>query len=211
MRSAFLLVGQSNGPIIAPHLFALLCGYYGPDTLLIDACVPGSSIAEWQPGQPYYQNAVTLAKQAIADGFTLRALGVVHGEHDAQFSTAFTYGASVLNVIDGSTVGGVKMNGLRADVGLPYLLTIIRMLGTKPEPMAEVAPYVNWSTIWVQQYALGLHRPTIKIVQTATISKYDTVNKPGCHLTDASAALVANEMFIPIKAYSPLPVAEHSK
>ncbi|MDX2267504.1 MAG: sialate O-acetylesterase [Bryobacter sp.] len=108
---------------------------------LIPAAFGGSSLAEWQPGEKHYLNAVARAKAALAKapaGSRLRGILWHQGEADtAKQELAETYQSRFL----------VFVRQLRADLGAGGLPVVVGQLGEflkeRPENPHPFAPQVN--------------------------------------------------------------------
>lgn len=80
----FVEAGQSNMERIEDLLETALKDTYGDETTVIKGAVSGTSINAWQRGKTPYENAKAATLAAIAQGGTVQAILMFHGEADAK-------------------------------------------------------------------------------------------------------------------------------
>lgn len=177
---AFLLIGQSNAVNLAPYLQAEITDIFGLGAPLLNAAVNGSSIASWQPGQPNYNAAVTLAKDAIDSGFKLKAVLMSHGESDAHLPSAKMYGTDCNYMLD----------SLRADIQ-QHVPMIYTQLGKKPVTPPGYA-FDFWDVLRYQQLTMRFNRPGFFMIDRSQIDIYADAD-PYCHDTGPALGLIARE------------------
>ena len=161
IKRVFVLSGQSNMVRNFANMEDALKRNYGPDTLVIKSAVSGSSISQWQPGQPYYETSVAKTTRAIDDGYVLSGVLFFQGEADAKTETSRAWEKLFIKYI----------NGFSADTGVTNIPIVFAHLGKVPTP-ADKYPF--WREVVSQQSFAATMRPQYKMIETYDLGPYES-------------------------------------
>lgn len=193
---SFVMVGQSNGQFLCPYLETSIHAYYGTDARLICAAIPGSVIADWQPGQQDYSDAVIAVRTAQFDGYTLKAILMNHGETDGWYASASTYGAQMANFLD----------SFKLEIGPPYPFVFYSQLGRRPSCAEQnYVGYPYWETIRLQQHNVRYNRPSWKMIEESPFSAEYVPGLPCAHFNATELQAIANQYMIYLRGWVPVP------
>lgn len=122
------------GANLAPTFALEYLKYTENDVGLIPAADGGTCIAEWQKGQPLYENALFQAKMAMRSS-TLKAILWHQGESDSHADRVPLYKERFLKMLD----------NLKSDLGIPDIKIYVGGLG---EYLVNYAPGSDLSHMW---------------------------------------------------------------
>lgn len=161
---AFVTAGQSNMWLMVPNITTAFQGHYGPDTLIISCAVGGTSLAEWQQGEPLFEDCASQTRQAVKDGYQVVGFLWYQGEDDSHdYESASTWETRFVQMI----------YDFRNDTGT-FPKIVFAQLGYRP-----VAPeWENWHVVQAQQLQTYYDHPGYRLVMTRDVQPYCPVEGP---------------------------------
>lgn len=139
----------------------------------------GSSIREWQKGEPLYQNVLA---NLAGSGGPLAGVLVWQGEEDALPAGTLDASGYPVNPATWGQQFAQLVTDLRADTGHPRLRVLVARLARTTDPAM-----VNWGVVQAQQDAIGIAGVTLIATEPASLID-------GLHMDDQGAAVVGRRM-----------------
>jgi len=150
----YIVAGQSNAWLVAPYIESYL-----PGAAVLNCAKGGSSIAEWNPLKPLYQNCIAQARAMLdGGGYVLSGIFWMQGETNAGLCVDVDTWATRFEYI---------VRKARIDLDAPALPVVYAQLG-KPFP-----PSHCWQDIREQQASVILGH-------AAMLYTWD-IYRPGLH------------------------------